>query len=419
MTDTATDSPTVTVAPEAVLPKCRICGTEAHWLGDHLVEAHDLDVQAYLTAYPGAPTISQEALDLLKKGTAKSVRRQGVPVDDSLTLTLYDLVIPVNSDVPADACLPLPGCWRWVENGDLKLDFIEMMISFLSGCHIYIWGLQGASKDSSVQALCAMLRRPSKMFQISPDADVQSWLFSHEFKGEETYYKEGELLKAIRDGYTCPTTGRVIPYVILLTDLDRATKNQIEALRLILDSVEGRVMGPNGILYPVLPGTQFLATGNTAGSGDERGRYTSSNIIDASMMDRFEAKFQFHWMEWEDEGPIVKAKFPLLHQRCPEIFDQVGNACGSLRDAVYNNTLYAEFSHRAVCSWLKHAENVIRWTKTVPKDLAERSLRVWLDGLGDEATRLTASRLISAHIQDGVIGRSDSGQADSSPLGGF
>lgn len=412
-------SPTVTIAPEAKLPICRMCGFKGHWLGDHLVETHNLDIKAYLVVYPNSPTVSQDVLDMLKAEAGKNVRRQGAVDNAALSIRLYDFNVRVNADVPADACLPLPDCWRWVENDDLKVDFIEALIAVLKRRHLYIWGFQGASKDSFIHALSAIYRLPAKMFQIQPEADVQAWLFSHEFRGEETYYKEGELLKAIRDGYTCPETGRVIPYIILLTDFDRATKNQVEALRLILDSISGRVMGPGGKLFSVLPGTMFVATANTAGGGDERGRYTSSNIIDASMLDRFERKLQFHWMAWADEGPIVQAKFPLLRERCPGIFPQVGNATKKVRASIYANTLYCEFSHRAVCAWLGHAQDIVELTGNVPKDLAQRALRVWLDGLPDEATRLSAERLISPAIAGGVLGQSDSGKVDSSPLGGF
>ena len=40
--------------------------------------------------------------------------------------------------------------------------------------------------------------------------------------------------------------------IVLLSDFDRATKAQVETLRLILDSISGRVMSPDGRAVPVI-----------------------------------------------------------------------------------------------------------------------------------------------------------------------
>jgi hypothetical protein len=123
-------------------------------------------------------------------------------------------------------------------------------------------------------------------------------------------------------------------------------------------------------------------------------------------------------MDWKDEGPIVRSKFPLLAQRCPQMFDQVGKSTSALRDAIHKETLYAEFSHRAVCSWLGHAEDIVAMTGDVPKDLARRAARAFLDKMPDDETRLAAERLIDPHIKGGVVGVRDTG-ASADPLAGF
>lgn len=269
---------------------------------------------------------------------------------------------------------------------------------------MYIWGPQGIGKDAFPHYFSAVTRRPGLLFQMQPAEDNRAWFFSHEFNKDGTFWEEGRLLKALRYGYTCPGTGRVIPYLILITDLDRATKEQIEGLRLVLDSIEGRVSGPGGVVYNIIPGTQIVATGNTAGAGDESGRYVSANVMDSSILDRIERVYQFHVMDWKDEEPIVKAKFPLLLERCPTVFKQVGDATTKLREAIQAEQIFTQFSHRAVCAWLGAASDIVMLSDTVPDGLLKRAFRVVRDKMPDQETRQAAERIIDPYITGGVIG---------------
>jgi MoxR-like ATPase len=391
----------------ATLPTCRICGAQDHWLGDHLAESHGISVDEYLAAYPGSPTASQDLMDAFEASQGSRVRRVPPPDVGELAVAIYKMPISVNHDVPEDACLPLPPAYRWPEHGKLSKDMQEVVISVSCGRATWIHGLPGSGKDAGIHAYSWITRTPGLIFNVEPSADIREWFFVRAFNSEGTFWEEGVLLKALRDGYTCPTTGRVIPYIILITDFDRATKAQAEAMRLVMDSIAGRVKGPGGVTYKVLPGTRIVVTANTAGGGDSRGRMVSSNVIDASILDRFERKFEFHWLDWRDEEPIVREKHPLLVERCPEVFGMVGKATSALRQAIHNEDLYAEFSHRAVCSWLGHAQDIVQVTGKVPANLLKRAARAFLDGMPDEETRTIAKRLIDPHLKGGALDHGD------------
>jgi hypothetical protein len=197
--------------------------------------------------------------------------------------------------------------------------------------------------------------------------------------------------------------------MILITDFDRATKEQAESMRLVMDSISGRVKGPNGVTYRVLAGTQVVVTANTAGAGDSRGRCTSSNVIDASILDRFERAYEFHWMDWRDEGVIVKEKFPILLSKASGAFDQVGRATEALRKAVQDEALYAEFSHRALCAWLGHAEDIVAVSDSVPADLLRRAFRAVADKMPDAETRAEAVRIVDPHLRGGSLDHGNTG----------
>jgi hypothetical protein len=374
---------------------CAICGHKAPWIGDHVVVEHGMTVVQYEDQYG---PVHDPSLDVILDLDAPPRKHP----DMNIRVNFAGALAGVHLDVPASACLSLPRAYRIPEHGQLAADVREAAVALRQGRTMYVHGLPGTGKDALFHAWSALTRTPALMFQMEPGADIRSWFYSHEFNQNRTFWKHGSMLRALRNGYTTPT-GRKVPYMILITDFDRATRDQAESMRLVMDSIEGRVMGPHGVTYPVLPGTQIVVTANTAGGGDARGRMTSANVIDGSILDRFERKFEFHWMDWKDEGPVVKEKFPILLAKAPKAFDQVGRATAAIREAVQKEELYTEFSHRAVCAWVGHAQDIVEVTGTLPTDLLRRGFRVIADGMPDAETRAEIIKIVDPHIRGGTV----------------
>jgi hypothetical protein len=380
--------------------KCRECGFEDFYLLDHLLEAHGMSAEEYHRKYPDAPVVSPFLQKLLDK--EDSVERRGAPPPHELAVRIAGVKIPVNWDVPEDACLTLPDHYRVPKHGVLASEIEHVIIEFVAGTHLYIYGMPGAGKDALIQMLSACGRIPALEFSVNPDTDVKAWFHNRAFNKDGTYWEEGVLYKALVHGYTAPS-GRKYPYLILLSDFDRADRRQAEFFRFMTDTIQGRVIGPTGQAVPIFPGTQVVATANTAGAGDPRGRMVSANPIDGSLLDRF-MRFRLSWMDWKDEGPICKAKFPLLAEKLPAMFEWVGKATGAIREDINDGGLFTEFSHRGVCSWLKHAENIIRVNDgAIIDDLGKRSARVVLDAMPDNETREKVKRLIDPHLPGGML----------------
>lgn len=386
---------------------CRECqGVVEDYLGDHLVEAHQMTGSEYLTKHPGAPTMSKRLAD---RATAKSPRRENPPSPDKLTVEIGGVMFPVNVNVPAEACLPLPKAYRFPIHGQLAQDIRHTAISVRMKRHGYVHGLPGTGKDAFLHAVSALARIPAVIRSIKPGVNIQHWFYSRSFNRDGTEWERGPLLDALVHGYEVKDdSGNVIqrvPYIVCVTDFDRADRAQAEHLRLIMDTTAGRVEGPQGKTEDVLPGTIVWATGNSAGSGDTRGRCISSNVIDASIMDRFDRVYEFHWMSWKDEEPICKEKFPLLVEKAPWLFGQIGKCTASLRKAILDQKIYAEFSHRAVCTILEHAQDLVTINagKDVPKDIIVGAARAWLDRLGDPVTKEAAIKAMDAHIPGGML----------------
>jgi len=395
--------------------KCQECGhEELDYLANHIMEAHGLSAEAYSTKYSGSQLVSQRLLERFAK-SREHITRQHPPSPEALSLVLAGIDFPVNWDVPESACLPLPDHYRLPRHGILGEDIQHALICLKFHRSLYIWGLSGSGKDAFFHAWSAMTRTPAIIKSVKPGTDIEAWFFSRAFNEHGTFWEEGVVMGALRDGYITES-GRRLPYMLLVSDLDRADRAQAEHMRLITDSIRGRIDGPAGRSYDVFPGSIIVATGNTAGAGDERGRMISANPLDASLMERFNARFQFHWMDWEDEKEIVKAKFPLLFQRCPSALDKMAGATKVIRDAIMDDKLHGEFSHRALCSILEHAEDMIRvgQKKKIPQKLLRMASRAWVDGLPDQENRDYAIKILDPHIK--TLPEGDTSHVGNAPL---
>lgn len=372
---------------------CQICKWEGHYLHDHIREEHGLTEEEYLREHPG-PLVSGAMSELVY---AKNIRRNPLTQTSELTIRFGGYDIPINFEVPESACLVMPKHYRVPQFGKLAQDIREATLALLKGRSLYIWGIAGSGKDALVHAYSALTRTPGFLFSVRPGTDIQSWFFTRAFSKEGTFWEEGLLLRALRDGYT-DSKGGVHPALVLISDIDRADRSQMEAMRLILDSIQGRIVGPNGETYKVREGTKIVVTANSSGSGDFRGQYISSNPIDASILDRFERAFEFHWMEWEDEAEILKEKFPQLKEES-EVLEVVSKVSSNIRQAIQNETLAADFSHRSLCAWLGHTCDIldVEPNHNVMEAL-KRATRCWLDKMPDPETRISAAKHIDPHI---------------------
>jgi len=393
---------------------CAVCETAVKdWLGNHLVDVHGMTVAQYKAAHPGHEVVSPRVAE--EVALPANLRRAHPPSPPNLTVTFSGrgMTFPVNVDVPAEMCFPEPHEYQVPVHGELGRDVAYALVGLQKGRSLFIWGSPGTGKDALFHYWSARTRTPGIIKQIIPGTDIESWFFSRSFNEHGTSWEEGDVLKAVRDGYLCED-GTRIPYLVLLSDLDRAQKDQAEYMRLIIDSISGRVQGPAGKVYPVLPGTRFVATANTSGGGDSTGRMVSSNPLDGSIINRWNYKLQFHLMDWKDEEPIAKAKFPLLVAKVPTIFESLGRATTAMRAAILNNTIYGEFSHRDVCHILMAADDLLSNTTSdkAKATLLKQAVRVWLDGLPDVDTRKAALNILDPHIKGGMV------QAGSPPISG-
>lgn len=400
--------------------KCEIDGVEVPYVPSYLAERHGMSVADYLAKYPDAPLESEEVSRRYAE-SIKGLRREPPPPPESLTVEIGGMKVPVNPDVPEDACLPMPVHYRFPEHGDLADDARRSLRYWLCGRSQWIWGPTGSGKDALPSALCAWSRTPSALFPVNPDLDIMSWFYDKAFSAGRTEWIFGELFKALVHGYVSPISGRRIPMTIVLSDFDRAGSAQAEALRLVGDSIQGRVKGPLGETYPVLPGTRLIVTANTMGGGDPTGKMVSANIIDKSIINRVERKVRFHLLDWRDEEPVVRAKFPFFCERYGHMLKAIGDCTAALRVAAESETLYGDFSHRDLCTWIQDCEDMIKiheqyGSGALPKDILKQGFNSYADGLADIENRMVALQLVDPHLKGGALPRGNPSGVRKEPL---
>lgn len=390
--------------------KCNICGFSAHYLAPHLEEAHGVGEDAY-----DGETVSP-ALDAAHDAHVKGRRRAAFNPAKGVTAKFAGIPMPVALDVPESACLPLPAAYSVPQFGKLADAVRRVAARVAAGGSkpLWLWGPPGTGKDAVFAAISARTRRPAMVFNITPDADIQGWLATRALGPQGTYWEEGPLLKALRDGYRT-ADGKVVPYLIVLSDIDRATRAQQEPLRAILDSLGGRVPAANG-MHKVLPGTLVVATANTSGGGDTSGRYTATPT-DTSVLDRFTFKVTFSNMDPRDEEPILRAKYPSIAARFPDLIPTVMRATVAIRDAVEKDEVFMDFGHRTVSNWMDAIS--VESTYYTGKDAARvirAGLQDVLAGCPNEDTREAVKRLVDPHLKGGAVEEGDTSHISPDPL---
>jgi midasin (ATPase involved in ribosome maturation) len=308
--------------------------------------------------------------------------------------TIYGVEFPWNP-VPTEMCLPYPEGYELPTRGQAKESLEKVTVAVKSGRSIWLSGTPGVGKDAYFSWLSAYTRTPGKVFQVIPGQDLQAWRFTRSFNAEGATWEDGELLRYLRDGFT--HKGVTYPYMIVLSDLDRATKSQFEELRTIVDSIQGRVAGAQGRMFPVLPGTVIAATANSTGSGDPSGRCISSNTVDSSIMDRFERKFILPPLDWEDEKKVLARKFPKASSYLTvDTWAKVHQIVMKLRGAVTSGEIQTEFTHRTMCSWFGDVEDHLSVRGKITGFCDH--LQTVLDGMPDPETREKVSQTINLHL---------------------
>jgi len=383
------------------------CEFKSHSLLDHMSEAHGMSVANYLGKHPGAATVS----DALIQGVADKRKGQRRAPAQALTHLSHDMMgitVPVNLSIAESQCLPRPEGYQHPTCGQALERTKRVVLALRRGRPVFYWGPSGTGKDAAISAFCADTRTPSLIYTFTSGTDVKRWFFSREITKEGTSWSYGRLWQALVNGIEA-ADGTRHAALICFSDVDRGTPEQLEEFRLMLDTTSKRLVGPTGEVHTLFPGTRFAFTANSCGTGDVDGRM-SSRAMDASLLDRMGRFVEAEYLDWKDEGNILRGKFPGLVMAAPLLFDELGASSVALRRAIKGTSgvdLEADLTHRGLCEILSECDDLL-WLAggTAPKSLLKKGFKAWLDRL-DPDNRLIAKSLIDAHVTGGTFADED------------
>jgi len=249
--------------------------------------------------------------------------------------------------------------------------------------HTIVQGVAGNGKDLFADAYASARNIPLAAFAFKEGANPLDWikradLCTTDKGGTYTVYVEGELVKACRgvtikrDFTTMSAEARLglkaewekenwivednngvftitIPALILFSDYDRATSDQVEVLRQALELGKERLADPiTGELFPICKGTRFMFTANSGADGDG-GRGNITRPKDSSILNRCQAIFAPP-PSAKFERKVVAASYPQLTE------DEVKllvDCTRSVRVVAEEQHMGIEVSLRTSLAWAK------------------------------------------------------------------
>ncbi len=218
---------------------------------------------------------------------------------------------------------------------------------FLKINHMIVSGPAGTGKDILIEAFCNAYNIPLARFAFKQGTNPVDWVYRTALKGDgkggtETKEVEGDLLRACR-GATCKRdfTGATphqlnkaitdmeksgysvvneagmlkitVPCVILFSDYDRASPDQLEILRQALEMNKEKLTNPiSGEMFDILPNTRFYFTANSGADGSEGGS-NITQIKDSSLITRT-IGIKAPSPTPKFERMVVQAEFPMFDQ---------------------------------------------------------------------------------------------------------
>lgn len=159
---------------------------------------------------------------------------------------------------------------------------------------VYITGLSGNGKTTTVEQACAENNREFFRVNITPETCEDDLLGGFRLVNGETVWVDGPVLVAMKRGG-----------ILLLDEMDLGTI-KIMCLQPVLEGKRVFVKKTNTWVAPT-DGFNVIATGNTKGRGDDTGKFVGTNVMNEAMLDRIGETVEQDYPPESVEVKIVNA----------------------------------------------------------------------------------------------------------------
>lgn len=152
---------------------------------------------------------------------------------------------------------------------------LETVLKDRSFFPVYIEGLSGNGKTFMVEQSCARQKREYVRVQITIETDEDDLIGGYRLMNGNTVFSHGPVVAAMKRGA-----------VLLIDEIDRGDPAKLMALQGVLEGKPILIKKTGEVVEPAA-GFTVIATANTKGRGSESGQYSSANIIDDALLERF------------------------------------------------------------------------------------------------------------------------------------
>lgn len=273
--------------------ECKECGTKMAALSHHIKANHNMSAKAYCEKHNGALLMSEEAVELINKRTARLhsgklsfdiEKTFGISFDAKKAVDGFS--VPFSSTPPIDT--------NYVFSKDTLLAVLAGLE--LPDERVFLTGHTGSGKSSVVQQACARLNMAFCRMNCDADITRADFIGQYILKGEQMEFMYGLLPVAMKEGK-----------VLLLDEIDAANPSVSMVLQSVLEK-DGKLTIPEtGEVITPHANFRIFATGNTKGQGDNSGLYVGTQPQNAAMLDRFTWLEVVNYPEKDIETKIVQS----------------------------------------------------------------------------------------------------------------
>jgi cobaltochelatase CobS len=237
-----------------------------------------------------------------------------------------------------------------------RREFLREILNFLrnpSGDAFFLSGPTGSGKTSGVTEVLSRVHWPCQQITAHGRMELADLIGQYKLvskapgESPEMEFVYGVLPLAMKEGH-----------VLLINELDYADPSEISGLN---DVIEGRplVITENGgeVVEPH-PMFRLIATGNSAGGGDDSGLYRGVMAQNIAFMDRFRIS-TVTYMDPHSEDAVLAVHAPKMPEKLREKLIEVANAIRNQflgeSGTGADGTLSITMSTRTLVRWAKLA----------------------------------------------------------------
>ena len=246
---------------------------------------------------------------------------------------------------------------------------------------LMLTGPTGCGKSSLVREYCARLNIPFYETSANARTEFETFLGKWVIIEGNFHWVDGPLVQAFRDGG-----------VFVINEIDTMNPDELTGFNGILDGSTLCLREKDGEIIQRHPNFKMIATGNSAGVGDDTGLYGGVKTMNMAFMDRFLVT-QVDYMDLEDELKILQAIAPDFDW--DDVLREMLAVAHDVRDQFKAGKLNATLSTRTMVRWATRALQLqSRRTKSPVKEAAYSAL---LNRVG-ETDKAAIEGLLDTHL---------------------